>query len=115
MKLREVVDRLVIEPRKLTEYALNPDNPIGADKAFVFEQKLGYTRDNYGGLLQQIQDRALEAEAVSKQLNRHGQRYQVDMEVTGVAGQTAVVRTGWIVEPEATFARLVTLYVRKQG
>jgi len=35
MKLGDIVSRLVIDPRKLTEYALNPDNPVGADKAIV--------------------------------------------------------------------------------
>ncbi len=113
MKFQEVIANLVIDTRKLTEYALNPDNPIGANKALVFEQQLGYTRDNYEGLLQQIQARALDAEAVTKEADQHGQRYQVDLEVTGVNGQTAIVRTGWVVDPEADFARLVTLYVRK--
>jgi hypothetical protein len=113
MRLREVVSRVVIDPRKLTEYALDPDNPVGRDKALVFERRLGYTKDNYEGLLEQIQRIALEAEAVPKLVDRHGQRYQVDLEVTGVAGQWAIVRTGWIVEPGSEAARLVTLYVRK--
>ncbi len=46
MKLGDVVNRIVIDPRKLTEYALNPDNPRGADKAVMFEHHLGFTRDN---------------------------------------------------------------------
>lgn len=33
MKLGDIVARIVIDPRKLTEYALNRDNPRGADKA----------------------------------------------------------------------------------
>jgi filamentous hemagglutinin len=33
MKLGDIVTRLVIDPRKLTECALNPDNPVGADIA----------------------------------------------------------------------------------
>jgi hypothetical protein len=112
MKLWEVVAGVAIDPRKLTEYALNPENPIGGNKALVFERRLGYTKDNYEGLLGQIQMGALEAEAVLKQADEHGQRYQVDIEVSGVAGQQAIVRTGWIVEPGSAVARLVTLYVR---
>ena len=68
---------------------LNPDNPVGADKALVFEQRLGYTKDKHEGLLRQISDRALDAEAVTKEANRHGQRYQVDLEITEVDGQAA--------------------------
>ena len=55
MKLSEVVSRIEIDPRKLTEYALNPDNPVGADKAIIFQRVLGYNRDNYRSLLEQIQ------------------------------------------------------------
>jgi hypothetical protein len=35
MKLSDIVSRIEIDPRKLTEYALNPDNPVGADKIEV--------------------------------------------------------------------------------
>lgn len=113
MRLRDIVSSLVVDPGKLTQYALNPDNPVGGDKALVFERRLGYTKDNYEGLMEQIQSMALEVEAVPKLADQHGQRYQVDLEVTGVVGQRAIVRTGWIVEPGSEAARLVTLYVRK--
>ena len=115
MKLKDVVTRLVIDPRKLTEYALNPDNPIGAAKALMFQQRLGYTKDNYELLLQQIQQQALDAEATPTQVDEHGQRYQIDLEIVGLQNQREIVRTGWIVEPESNEARLVTLYVRKRS
>jgi hypothetical protein len=113
MKLRDFVASVVLDRRKFSEYALNPDNPVGGDKALVFQRRLGYTKDNYEGLLEQIREGVLDGEALPKLLNQYGQRYQVDLEVTGVEGQRAIVRTGWIVEPGATVARLVTLYVRK--
>jgi hypothetical protein len=115
MKLREIVSSIVLDRRKFTEYALNPDNPVGRDKALVFKQRLGYTKDNYEELLTQIQDGVLDGEAMPKLANQHGQRYQVDLAVSGGVGQRAVVRTGWIVEPGSTVARLITLYVRKQS
>lgn len=114
MKLSDVVSRLEIDPRKLTEYALNPDNPVGADKAIVFQRVLGYNRDNYQSLLEQIQSQAMEAETIQKSEDQHGQRYQVDLEVVGTENQRAIVRLGWIVRSETDFARLVTLYVKKQ-
>ena len=115
MKLKDVATRLVINSRKLTEYALNPDNPVGADKALMFQRRLGYTKDNYEPLLQQIQDRASDAEANPTQADEHGQRYQVDLEIVGLQNQREIVRTGWIVESESNEARLVTLYVRKRS
>ncbi len=115
MKLGDLVSRVVIAPRKLTDYALNPDNPKGADKAVMFQRHLGFTKDNYEALLEQISAQALEAEAIVGRADEHGQRYQVDLEIRGVEeGQREVVRTGWIVESDSEAARLVTLYVRKR-
>lgn len=114
MKLGDIVSRLVIEPRKLTEYALNPENPVGGDKAVMFQLHLGFTRNNYEPLLEQISAQALQAEAVEGRNDEHGQRYRVDLEIIGTEGQREIVRTGWIVEPDSDAARLVTLYVRRQ-
>ncbi|MFB2838350.1 DUF6883 domain-containing protein [Floridanema evergladense] len=114
MKLRDIVSRLVIDPRKLTEYALNPDNPIGGDKAVMFQLHLGFTKDNYQPLLEQISAQSLDAEAILGQADEHGQRYRVDLEITGIQGQQEIVRTGWIVEPGSDAARLVTLFVRRR-
>jgi len=107
------VTRLVIDPRKLTEYALNPDNPVGADKAVMFQRHLGFTRDNYQPLLEQISAQTLEVEAILGLTDEHGQRYRVDLEIIGTQGQWEIVRTGWIVEADSDAARLVTLYVRR--
>jgi hypothetical protein len=46
MKLKELVSHLVIDPRKLTEYALNLDNPVGSDKAVIFQRRLGFSQEN---------------------------------------------------------------------
>ena len=115
MKLGDVVSRIVIDPRKLTEYALNLNNPRGANKAVMFERHLGFTKDNYQLLVQQIESKVLNAEATLQTTDIHGQRYQVDLEIEGVeSGQIEIARTGWIVELESDTARLVTLYVRKR-
>jgi filamentous hemagglutinin len=114
MKLGDIVRYLIIDRRKLTEYALNPDNPVGADKAVMFQLHLGFTRDNYEPLLEQISTQALEGEAILGQRDEHGQRYRVDLEIIGTQGQREIVRTGWIVEPDSDAARLVTLYVRRR-
>lgn len=114
MKLGDIVSRVVIAPRKLTDYALNPDNPKGADKAVMFQRYLGFTKDNYEPLLEQISEQALETEAIVGRADEHGQRYQVDLEIIGIEGQREIVRTGWIVEPDSEVARLVTLCVRKR-
>ena len=35
-----------IDSRKITDYALNPNNPVGSNKAIVFKSALGYDRSN---------------------------------------------------------------------
>jgi hypothetical protein len=115
MKLGDVVSQLTIDRRKFVDYALNPDNPVGSHKALVFQRRLGYNPTNYESLLEQIKTLALDSEAIPTKTDEQGQRYRVDLEVVGVAGQRAIVRTGWIVEPGIEdCARLVTLYVRKK-
>lgn len=114
MRLGEVVAQLSIDERKLRDYALDPGNPVGQHKALVFQRRLGYDKDNYEGLLVQIEAQVMDCEAIATKVDGHGQGYQVDLEVEGVEGQRAIVRMGWIVEPGAEdCARLVTLYVRK--
>ena len=114
MKLRDIATQIQIDPRKLTEYALNPDNPVGADKALMFRQHLGFTQANHELLLQQIQLKAPDAEAIFQRTDEHGDRYQVDLDIIGIEeGQQETVRTGWIVEPSRSTDRLITLYVRR--
>lgn len=115
MRLKDVVQQLVIDPRKLTAYALDMDNPKSVDKALMFRQCLGFTKENYHGLLAQIQDKAMNAEAVPGKSDKYGQRYRVDILVDGVEpNQQDIVRTGWIVKPDESLAKLVTLYIPRR-
>jgi hypothetical protein len=115
MKLRELVNEVIIDPRKLTDYALDPENPKGKDKAVMFQRHLGYTKDNYQLLLNQLYDRSLDAEAIPKNEDQFGVRYQVDLEIQGVeAQQIEIVRTGWLIPPNSDQARLTTLYIPKR-
>ena len=113
MKLGDVVSRVTVDPRKLSEYALDPNNPVGRHKARVFERALGFTRENHRALLEQIERAALSAEAYLKLTDTHGRHYSVDLEITGLQGRRAVVRTGWLVAPDSDEAWLTTWYVRK--
>ncbi len=104
-------DKAEINPKKLTDYALNPDHPVGGNKARVFKSALGYDKNNAGELIEQIYSKLPESEAVMGKLDQYGQRYTVDMSITGVNGNTATVRTGWIVKTECEIPSLTTLYI----
>lgn len=111
MKLRDVLSQIAIDPRKLTNYALDPNSPKGANKAIVFRAALGFTLENYTPLLAQISASAMDAEAIIGELDEYGQRYRVDLEIIGIEGQRKIVRTGWIVEEGSDIARLTTAYI----
>jgi hypothetical protein len=116
MKLRELVDETIIDPRKLTDYALDPENPKGKDKAVMFEKYLGYTKDNYQSLLDQINDLVLDAAAIPQNQDQFGTRYRVDLEIKGIEmQQVEIVRTGWLIPPNSRQARLTTLYITKKS
>lgn len=112
MKLRELASRVVIDPRKLREYALDFDAPRARHKARGFEQVLGFTRENYQHLLEQIETEAPEAEVHFRGQDEFGRRYVADLQIQGPAGQRATVRTGWFVPEGKNEVRLVTLWVK---
>jgi filamentous hemagglutinin len=101
-----------VPPEKLTDYALNPEHLSGGgDKAGVFESVLGFDRSNATELLSQIKNGVTTNPAVAGRIDEFGQRFTVDIPITGPKG-SAVVRTGWIVDTGGRAPRLVTLFVK---
>lgn len=113
MRLADIVEQVRVDPRKLTNYALDPESPWGRHKAVVFKEALGFTQQNYADLLAQIEQQALATEAVLHSEDEFGRRYRVDLSVQGTEGRQGGVCTGWLVPRGARVARLVTLYVRR--
>ena len=111
MRLIDYVSRVFIDTDKLTAYALNVDHPHGKHKAYVFASALGYSRDNYQGLVNQICGTVLFLDATLVKNNAYGQHLRVDIEITGPLSKTAIVRTGWLIEPDSDTAVLTTLFV----
>jgi hypothetical protein len=115
MKLREIIDEVIIDPRKLTDYALDLDNPKGKDKAVMFQRHLGFVKDNYQILLDQIYNLVLDADAIPQNEDQFGMRYRIDLQIQGVdAEQIEIVRTGWLVPSNSKQARLTTLYITRR-
>ena len=106
------VENATINPKKLTEYALNPNHPVGGNKAKVFESALGYNQSNADDLMRQIYEKLPNSEAVLGQLDEYGQRYIVDIPITGPNGNTVNVRTGWIIKTGSDIPELTTLFIK---
>ena len=116
MKFADIVDNVIINPRKLTHYALDPDSPKGKHKAVLFEKLLGFSKANYNHLLEQLKTKSLSVETTAhSEEDQYGKRYTVELLIEGMEGQQEIVRTGWLVPSDSREAHLVTLYVVKRG
>lgn len=100
---------VVIPKAKFTQYALNPDKD--PDKARAFEKALGYTSDNADELIEQINEKLSEYEAIEKGDRGWGMTYEVIMDITGSNGKTAKVLTGWIDDKNNGEMRLTTVHI----
>lgn len=96
------------DDRKLTEYALNPDHPVGGNKAKVIESATGLTKEDAAAVKQQILDQVKQGETIPGKVDEHGSRYAKDVTLTGPNG-TIVVRTAWIVDANTGETRLATV------
>ncbi|MCA1032523.1 hypothetical protein LCL95_16040 [Bacillus timonensis] len=105
-------NKATIDPRKLTDYALNPNHPVGGNKAKVFESALGYNQSNASQLMKQIQKNLPNTPATLGKADQYGQRYTVDMLIKGAKGKTATVRTGWIIMSGSNTPEMTTLFVK---
>lgn len=101
----------VIPRAKFTEYALNPSKD--ANKAEAFRKSLGYTLENVDNLIEQINAKLPECNAVEKGDRGWGMTYEVVMNITGPNGKTAKVLTAWIDDKNNGEMRLTTIHVDK--
>ncbi|MHC4142840.1 MAG: DUF6883 domain-containing protein [Planctomycetota bacterium] len=93
MKFRDG-ESAVVDIAKLRLYCLDPKHPRGACKALQFA--LDAARKS--------------AEAVVGARDEYGQRYDLDVKITGPDG-SGTVRSTWIVRADESPPRLITCYV----
>jgi hypothetical protein len=101
-----------IDPKKIVNYVLDKEHPVGGHKAKVFESALGFNQTNSDLLIKNIQEGVLKFPAVKGAQDKFGQKFTIDMPIVGPNGNTAVVRTGWIFDVGSNTPRLVTLFVK---
>jgi len=106
---------MVIDERKLVAYALDIAHTIGKDLAENFKSVLGFDKSNWMELANQISENLPHYEAVLLREDMHGRRFRVDLPVLGANGNTATVRTVWIILAETESPLLDTLRVLPQG
>jgi uncharacterized protein len=106
---------MVIDERKLIAYALDISHTIGKDLAEKFKSVLGFDKSNWMELAKQITENVPHFEAILVREDMHGKRFRVDLPVLGANGNTAIVRTVWIILADSESPILDTLRVLPQG
>ena len=104
-------DRATVDERKLIDYVLSPEHPIGRFKAAFFRRH-GFTADNWQALGEQLLALAQNEDAEEGERSRYGQKYLVSGILTGNLGQEFEVQSVWIILHGDDKPRFVTVYPR---
>ena len=107
-------DKAVIDPRKLRDYALNPEHDSGRFKAAFFAQ-MGYVVTNWRRLERDIRVQHLSQAAEPGQPSPYGQKYIITAPLRGLIGEARQVTTVWIFKPGNDYAELVTIEPAARG
>ncbi len=106
-------DRVIVEREKVRDYLLGETHPDGYGKAEFFAAK-GFRREAWQVLAEALRQVARENPVIKSMTSLHGEKYIVDGVLRTPSGQTALVRTVWIVDAGGDTPRLVTAYPREQ-
>ena len=101
-------DQARIDPRKLRDYALNPEHISGRHKAAFFAQ-MGYKREDWQRLERDIRQQHLSQPAESGRPSPYGKKYTITAPLRGPRGPARQVTTVWIFRAGNDFAELVTI------
>jgi hypothetical protein len=99
----------VVDIRKLRDYCLNVNHDTGKHKARLFLSTIGMTADDAEDLRQILLAVILTHEARLQRQDEFGQRYTLDFSIEW-QNKTAILRSGWIIEPDSEIPKLTTCY-----
>jgi hypothetical protein len=103
-------DQAIVEDRKLVEYVLNAQHPVGKHHAVLFRELLGIGPHQAPLLKAALSQAAREAEAVPSRPSLFGKKYELRLTMTGAKGDHVVLAI-WLIERGAEVPRLITCYV----
>lgn len=104
-----LADLAVVDPRKLRDYLLSHDHPLGRHKARFFAS-IGFWKANADALARRLRALARHNPADSLSADVYGTKYVVRGMLRGPSGHEAAVVTIWIVRPSDPRPHLVTAY-----
>ena len=102
-------DKAQIDPRKLRDYALNPDHISGRHKAAFFAQ-MGYAVEDWQRLERDIRQQHLAQPAETGQASPFGRKYSITAALQGPQGSPRQVTTVWMIKTGKDLPELVTIF-----
>jgi hypothetical protein len=99
----------IIPEEKLSAYLLDIEHVRGGSKARLLIS-LGYTRDQWQQLADDIRQAHLTADVVEQRNSPWGQRYDIVAPLTGPNGDTVLFRSIWQIDLGTDMPRLITMY-----
>jgi hypothetical protein len=102
-------DTAFAEPAKLTHYLLDPDHPVGGDKA-AFLIGFGFRREAWRALKAALLVHAQAGEVVSARQGRYGRHSTVEGPLATPDGRNAAIRTALVIAWAELRPRFVTAY-----
>lgn len=100
----------VVDLRKITDYLLSPNHPLGRHKARVFARALGLKAVDASHLAAALAEAARVRDAVFDTSDGYGERFHIDFPIT-FQGRQANLRSAWLVPPGSSAPILLTAYV----
>src|SRR5436309_8497070 len=105
--LREKLERYCLDPRHVSRpYGKSS----GKDKARVFKAALGFEQADWELLKQRILKGLPYYEAILRNEDEYGKRYNVELPITGPNGNTVTVLTAWIIKTGKEYQSFVTAH-----
>jgi hypothetical protein len=109
-------EKAVIPIEKLRDYALDPNHPLGKNKARVFRAALGIGRGEAEVLSQILKSSLPRSPAVEGPKTQYGQHWTTYHEVIRLDGQPVIITSAWIYRIEqADVPMLISCYIEPQG
>jgi hypothetical protein len=105
--------RIPIE--KLENYALNPDHPVGRNKAKMFRDFLGIERRHAGALAELIRSTLPRSHATQRETNDFGEVWTSYHEIVGLNGMSAIVTVAWMFKKDSNQSpELISCYIESR-
>ena len=102
-------DAAFVEPPKPIDYLLNPDHPVGGDKA-EFLTRFGFRLETWRILEAALLAHARAGMVVGKRESRYGRHYTLEGPLAAPDGRNPTIRTAWVIAWGEWRPRFVTAH-----